>query len=997
MSSSSRTIRLIVISLFSTGLFSPVVSQNALRFEHLGVRDGLPDNAVTCTIQDQMGFMWFGTYKGVCRFDGYEFQSFQYDESNPNSLQGNLISCMAQDHTGIIWFGSSSNGVSLYDPLSQKFTSLSNGTSDSAMIADYSIRVIFEDSEHYVWVGTEYGLSVISPDRKTFKKYYCLSTPCNETINNNRIYDIAEDSKGQIWLATGDRELLLYNKQLDEFREINYTDLALDQEDDSVLKNILFQNDSTLWVASLNGGLARLNTNTLAHKTFLPSPKENSISSMQIRDMVIVDNALWLATDGSGIDIMDLESEKVINYQKSISAPNSLSSNAIWQIFPDRQGILWISTFRGGVNKFDPQKNYFKSIRHSPDNPSSIPDEPILSLANTPEGMTWVGTDWGGLHLMKDGQVVKSIYSDSSLMGLSTNVVKSLEYDASNRLLIGTYNFGLTVYDEKLGHFNHFKREKMKFPNLASNHIWDIYKDSRDLIWLGTLGGGMVQFHPKDFNFTKPAIHYPDGGQLHVYHIFEDSQSNLWCNTDGGLLYYHRRTNEWSVKILSELLNSTNHTWNQTRAVIEDDKRHVWIACAAGLIEYIPEEDQYITRIKDDGLPELPLINLKLDEYGNLIIVSKTHISQFDLAKQTFTNYQIEDNSFNYNAMLQQPNGLFWIGGVNGITYFDPALLRKNEFTPPVYITGFSVFNIEQSPNSEKPILTQSIETTEKIVLRHNQSVINFRYTALNYSETSNNQFAYLLEGFDDEWQMVSNRRLATYTNLDPGEYTFRVKAANNHGLWNHHGTSVKLVILPPFWATWWFRGITILAVICLLYLLQKERMARIRRKYEYRQMENEQALAKANSQNLKMELESTKNELNNLTMSYLHHNQKMQHVRSKITEAARHLAGPDIKWTDRIVREIDKEIADHDYWDKFEVQFNKSHDNFLERFKQTFPDLSKRELRICAYLRMGLSNHDIAVLMNVTLRTVEQSRYRIRKKINLEERQSFTKMILRF
>lgn len=984
------TFRAGLCSLFFHFIFIALHAQQyTLKFDNLSVRNGLPNNSVTCILQDQKGFLWFGTHKGLSRFDGYNFLNFQYDSQLPGSIPGDLVSALAEDHLGNLWVGTSSNGLSIYHPDNKSFEYLQPGKSDSLLIPHFSIRVIFRDSHDNMWVGTEDGLSVITPDHTLFRKWQ-FESGNEKTIHGKIVYDITESEDGRIWIATEHRNLSVYNFETDDFSEVAYTDLPLADTDDNVLKNLHFHDANTLYIASNNGGLSRLNIQTLAHKTYLPSNQSFSLSSMQIRDMISVNHEIWLGTDGEGINRFDTKTERFYQSSKSRLDRNALSSNTIWSLFRDRQGIVWIGTYEGGINQYDPQQNVFNLIENKPCEDQSLPNQPVLSMIETDQ-VLWIGTDWGGL-VRKDPSGHYSIYNSEN--GLSTDVVKSMSTDKNGNLLLGTYNYGLTVFDIKKYQFKHYKREQTNHTELPSNHIWSVFTDSRDITWIGTLGGGITTFDTDLGVFKKPLLTYDNGGQQHINQITEDSQSNLWFSTEGGLIFYHRRTNTWNNWLLSEQLKIENHQLNQVKALVEDNKRHLWMATAAGLVKYEPETETFTLFDQKHGLPELPLLNLTEDGYGNLIIVSKTHLTSFDLSKQACIGYLIKDNSFNAGAILKSSDGSIFIGGSNGITSFDPQQLWKNEFSPPVYLSNFQV--ISQS-KTEPFALKSAVETLEQIEIGPDETVINFEFTALNYSESERNQFAYWLEGFDENWQEPTFRRFATYTNLDPGTYTFHVKASNNHGVWNEKGSSITLIVRPPFWKSTWFKVFSALIVLLAGYLIQRFRISQIRKDYEHQQLINEQELIRLKNEHLHQELESTKSEMNSVTMNFLHKNQKLQKIRQKVKETADKVSNEDAGRINKLVKDIDQELQNEDYWDEFEHQFNKSHDDFLERFKQAYPDLSKRELRICAHLRMGLDNNEIAALMNVTLRTVEQSRYRIRLKINLEKRQSFTKMILRF
>ncbi|MEP4094734.1 two-component regulator propeller domain-containing protein [Reichenbachiella sp.] len=977
--------------IFSNQSYSQI---HRLKFDHLGVRDGLSDATVTCVLQDQNGFMWFGTYRGVSRFNGYEFTSFLFNENEPNALHNNVISCMLEDYTGKIWIGSYKFGIGVFDPHLESFTHVQGGRADSLMLANNSINTLFEDSENNLWVGTEHGLSMISADRKSFKKFYESDTSKN-TLNDETIYDIAEGPMGRIWIATGHSNLCYYDKQTGQFTQVDYTDVSLNNGSDNYQKKIYFQ-DSLLWVTSNKGGLSKLNIISNNKKSYLPDFSNRGPSAWKIMDMLAFEGKLWLGTDGGGLDIFDPETEIFTNYKNTRNDQSSLTSNVLWSLCRDRQDNIWIGTYQGGISKYDALSNFFHLTENEPSNPNSLSGKPIISLCARPEGGLWIGTDWGGLQLIKPDGTFDQFVWQQHQNSLSTNVVKSLCYDRNGNLLIGTYNHGLSSYDTKTGQFKHFSSGN-ELNSLSHNNIWSMYTDSRGITWLGTLGAGIATYNPDKESFSRPDVGYREGGQLLVFQIFEDSQSNLWFSTDSGVIFYNRRTERWEPFLLSDRIENSNHEMNYVKSVIEDKSHHIWFATSAGLIKYMPENETYelIDQLRDQL--DLPVLDMAEDDYGNLILIAKTNILQFDLLKEKATNYYISDNSFTTGALLKKPSGEIILGGFNGLTTFHPKDLRKNDFEPSVFLTEFHVFNESQKPLHNNSPLDTVITFDKELNIDFQQSVINFKYTALNYTQPERNQFAYKLEGFDQDWNYVGNRRIATYTNLNPGTYTFKVKASNNHGVWNEEGKSIELNVRPPFWKTTWFSFLSTLLILMSLYSVYRMRITQVKRRFENRTLKNEREMIGLKNANLKEQLNATKSELTNITMNYLHKNQKLQQIRQKIedsvTDANQALKGK----MNRIVKEIDKEIQDHEYWDKFEHQFNKSHDNFLGRFKQTYPDLSKRELRICAYLRMGLDNHEISTLMNVAVRTVETSRYRIRKKIDLEERQSFTKMILRF
>ena len=972
---------LLVLVLISESMLT---HSQSLKFEHYRYSDGLPSDAITCSMQDQQGFLWIGTYQGLARFDGEKFKVYRYQPKNKKGLRGNMISCLYQDHNGEIWIGTASNGLSVFHPKKELFTHFSHGTADSMQVTNKSIRRIIEDSEKTMWIGTEDGLTLIDSTRKKITKLYYNPHNQGHTINGQSVYDMVEDESG-VWLGTDNSELCYYNKKSKTFSDVPYTNLNL-KKDARILKKLYLDNNHHLYVSSNKGGLSKLNIETGEYVTYTTQKDKGGLSTMKIRDIIQVDSLMWLATDGAGLDIFNPQTEVTHNYRNNKCNPHSLSSNVLWNISVDRQDNIWIGSYHGGINKYDPRNNYFHLLDHYSDYQAN---KPVLSLFRSNDTL-WVGTDWGGLYALKDKKRIARFKPEKRFK--NGQVIKSIAKDRTGKLLLGTYDQGLI----QLNLSNNKITQFINAPELPSNNIWAIHTDSRGISWLATLGGGITVFDPENGRFSQPLIHYESSGQKHLYNIYEDAQSNLWFSSDDGILFYQRRTEQWKHFNIRAHFENPDPTINNVKAVVEDNLRNIWIATAAGLVKYIPSEEKWELFKYADGIPELPLINLTKDNFGNLVVVSKKYISLFDLSKEKAISYSITDNSLTHNSLVKTKNKIY-IGGNSGITYFRPQSIRSNKTIPPVYFTQLKINNQPKDYSDNHKILNKAIEFCDTIHLNHHHNIVEFHFAALNFSDTKRNIYSYKLEGFDKEWVTNENKGSVTYTNLPPGKYTLRVKAANNHRVWNSKGAQVLIIVHPPFWDTIWFKALIILIIAGLIYVFIRMRIQHVRRNFENQQLKKEQEVNNLKNKNLKTELDSTKSELDNITMNYIYNNQKLQKIRNQIAETSKHTDSIPQKSIHHILKEIDREMKNNDYWDKFEHQFNKSHDNFLERFKQTYPDLSMRELRICAYLRMGLSNNEIATLMNVTTGTIATSRYRIRKKLKLEERKSLTKMILRF
>ncbi|MBB3701481.1 hypothetical protein KMW28_03915 [Flammeovirga yaeyamensis] len=981
--------------LLSLLIYIPTYAQNYNKqFDHLKVEDGLSDATVGSILQDDKGFMWFGTFKGLNRYDGYQINRYVYDMGGNKGPNDNMISSLIQDSDGYIWVGYFNNGISRFNPKLEVFEHFTGGNTKDHLIQTGSINCLFEDKEQKLWIGTEKGVAVVQKNRKSSIKYV-LSDHKN-SINGEQVYDIVEDKWNRIWLATNNRKLSVYNKNTLQFSEVEYTDLPLDDLEDNEKKNLCIYNDTLLYVCSNSGGLAEYNLLSGKYTTYVE--EENGPSSNNIRDILQVGNKLWLANDGGGLDIFDVTTKQFENISNSKVDHQSLSSNVIWSLYKDNQENVWLGCYLQGVDKYDPRKNFFSTIGNDPCNTTSLPNKPVLSIYTDSKKQLWIGTDWGGLHRQKKN--TNNQFDHFNIDGTITDnmvydVVKCITEDKYGNLLVGTYSEGLRIYQNDRRTYKQIKRS-IKSDGLPSNHIWAMITDKFGMTWMATLGGGVVQYDADTQTCKALDINYQNLSQHHIYHVYEDSQSNIWFSTDGGVIYYNRSENKWHTDLLSTLIKD-NHNISYVKSVYEDKLKQIWLATASGLVKYMPESNQFTLIDEDDGIPQLPLYNIIPDNLGNLILIGKNYISKLSLSDEKIVSFHIPNNSFNYNSAAKNDRGEIMVGGTEGITIFNPILLEENKHLPPVYITGFDLFNIPQLPHDSTSVLKKSVSETEEIVLDYDQSVINFDYCGLNFTETDRNQYAYMLEGFDSKWNFVNNRRRATYTNLDPGKYTFKVMASNNHGKWNKEGTSIDVIINGPYWYSNWFRAAVLLLFILMFYVLHRIRMMNVKKKFALERIQADREQIMIQNDTLEKELDQTKSELTNITISHLHKNQSLQQIKSKLEKMSVTFGSTEKRKIKNLVREIDKESENHTYWDEFEHEFNKSHNNFLERFKHEYPDLSKRELRICAYLRMDLDNQEIATLMNISIRTVETSRYRIRKKIGLEQRKSLSKMINRY
>ncbi|MHB1687658.1 MAG: ligand-binding sensor domain-containing protein [Ignavibacteriaceae bacterium] len=822
--------------LFCLIFFAPVnffPQVRDLNFDFISTDKGLSQNTIHCILQDRQGFMWFGTEDGLDRYDGYNFTVFKNDPRDPNSIPDNFIWTIYEDHEGTIWVGTNNGGLCKFNRDKQNFTIYKNDPNNSSSLSNNNIRTIYEDRSGVIWVGTNNeGLCKFNRDKQNFT-IYKNDTNNSSSLSNNNVRTIIQDSQGYLWIGTeggglnkldiktgkffhynhtdgdpysisnddiislclGNNGVILvgtltglnkYNAGKNNFTKIVENKAVLSNHSNSMINSITEDRSGKIWVGT-GGGIFQLDHSeerfVNIDQPSLNFNNNNILSLLEDRTGII-----WIGTAERGIAKYDLERMRFMQFKHDPSNPNSLSYNTIRSFYQDNSGVFWIGTLGGGLNKYDEVTKKFTHYFHQPGDKFSLSDNSVSSIFRDNRGVLWVGTWRGGLNKMigsGKSSAVKFIhyFHNNNPNSLSSNIIQSIFEDRSGRLWIGT-EVGLDLYDKKNNKFITFVNDPNNPNSLSNNQVQScIYQDRNGFLWVGTWGGlnritepqNPNDYSPRQlagYKFTLYQNLYNDSFSLsdnRVISICEDKQGNLWIGTYGGGL------NKLPV-----------------------DQQNL----PAGKAKFI----RYSTK---DGLPSNIIYGILEDDNGNLWLSTDNGLSKFDPAKQIFRNYNesdgLQSNQFFWGAALKSKNGELFFGGINGFNAFYPSSLKDNPYIPPVVITDFNIFNKPVPIEQNGSPLKKYIAETDKITLSYSQNVFSFEFAALDYTSPNKNQYAYMMEGFDKGWVNSGNRHFVTYTNLDPGEYTFYVRGSNNDGVWNTSGASIKIIILPPFWRTWWF------------------------------------------------------------------------------------------------------------------------------------------------------------------------------------------------
>jgi signal transduction histidine kinase/ligand-binding sensor domain-containing protein/DNA-binding response OmpR family regulator len=828
----------------------PVTSQyDSYRFTKLDVRDNLSNNQVTCFINDERGFLWIGTMTGLNRFDGYDFVVFKHDFSDTTSLIDNYIISLFRDHKGRLWVNTR-NGFNVYDPVTESFLRDPGMTLQDISLEGQYISSIFEDSSgHYWYLDERAKLFRYDPVKDSCREIEYLPGPVGN-ITGHDLSSVAEDAGGNLWMITRNGMLLLLDA---ESLTVRYRNTMLREiyHDRLLEYNLFVDKDDDLWITITNDaqGIYYLNgaDRSFRHINSESRPGLNTdIVTGIVQD---TQGRLWIATDHGGINLLDKHDFSLQYIMHRPYDDYSLSQNSITALYKDPRGIIWIGTYKQGINMYHPDIVKFNLYHNILNEPASLGYNDVNCFAEDAGGNLWIGTNGGGLEYFnrKTGRFTHYTHDPDDPNSLSNNVIVSLLVDREKRLWIGTFYGGLNLFDGRI--FHHYRADPNDPGSISDNRIWEIFQDSGSHIWIGTLGGGLDLYNAGENTFS----HYRAGdlNSIHsnfIISMMEDSKGNLWFATADGVDMLDKKNGRF-INYKHQENNPASLSNDDVTHIIEDRRGAIWIGTREGLNLFNfnpdhPELGNFRIFTEKDGLADNAVSSILEDNRGNLWIATSNGLSNMimdtlasDSLRFSFVNYDESDGlqgrEFTQKSAFKTSRGELIFGGANGFNLFYPEHLSRNEIPPGIVFTDFQILNTTVGINEKingRILLKKSITETREITLGHNQNMFSIEFAALNYFQSNKNRYRYKLEGFNDDWIMVdASGRKATYTNLDPGDYIFRVTASNNDGIWNREGILLNIKVLPPLWKSKWAIGAYIFLLIGALLLLRYLILERMR------------------------------------------------------------------------------------------------------------------------------------------------------------------------
>ncbi|TZF82793.1 response regulator [Pedobacter sp. BS3] len=831
-----------------------VHAQNHITFKRLTINEGLSQNTVFTIMQDKTGFIWIGTEDGLNKYDGYEFTIYKHDNNNPHSLSHSQVNALYEDPKGNFWVGTS-DGLNLFDRNTETFTRVSTGMNKDSESNDFITSFLY-DSYGNLWIGTYNGLKRFDyPSKKIIA--YDLGGNTGNT-GGVRVQTIFQDTHKLLWIGTG-KDLKCFDPakgKIIPLPAILQNNLELRRSNVRTIKQL---KNGEYWFGTETSGLYRYNPQTNTCVNYKNNPQDkNSLPVSIVRTIFpYSDNELWIGTR-DGLSILNLTNNHFYNYKYNHYDPTTLSHNSIRYIMKDRAGNMWIGTYAGGLNVFSLSSTNFSYLGEQFGKEPGLTHRVVSSILKADNGAFWIGTEGGGLNYIdRKNAVFKSYVINSK----QQNIVKCLAKDAKGNLWIGTYD-GVSYMDTQTGAITSYEiSEHDAKPENKQVYALAIDKDG---IWLGTDGRGL-KFMDRQGHITTYTHNIKDKKSISgniILALLKDNSNNLWIGTERGLSYYDKSTNSFT-EYTNNIRNPHSISRNTILSLFFDSKQRLWIGTEGGGLNMFDKgAGRFYTITDKNGLANTVIHNIREDRMHNLWVSTNKGLSRitFKNFNQPFLknavsimNYTVADglqsNQFASGAAETGEDGELLFGGINGITTFFPEKIIRNTFKPKVVITDFLIKNTPVTINTQNSPLKKAIEQTRKVTLTHDQAFFTFKFAALNYVNPDKNQYAYRLEGFyDDDWHYVGNQRMATYTNLDAGKYTFQVKAANNDGVWNDEIKSIRITVLPPWWKTWWAYLLYAAIMSSLLYLFYYYSLKTVRLKndleFEHRSHEKDQELA---------------------------------------------------------------------------------------------------------------------------------------------------------
>ena len=801
-------------SLAAAAVFElPSVS---VRFRRVGSEQGLSHDTVYAIVQDRQGYIWLGTEQGLNRFDGYGTRVFTHDVVAPASLAEDDISCVLVDHRGRLWVATWGGGLDRFEPATETFVHIEADSSRPDALHDNRVQTLLEDRHGLIWAGTfSGGLSRLDPESGAIITFrHDPADPAS--LPNDHVWSLAESADGTIWVGT-EHGLARLDPATGRCRTLPTRPQGSPAGSQVVVRALHLDRAGHLWVGAEHG-LGRLDFRTGEIRAFAgTTPEARTLAQAPVNVIrQVVSGDLWIGTNRQGLFRIAAATGEVTRFVNDPVREASLVNNDVRALWEDTSGVLWIGSRGGGASLLDLKPPKFLHVQRDPLDPGSLSDSRVSAIVRDRHGALWVGTLGGLDRYDPSRRAFEHFRSRTGDPGaLPADNIRSLIEDRSGTLWVGTWRGGLSRFDRERGRFETLGLSPRLPGTLIDDRVNTLHEDARGRLWVGTQGG--VSVLAADRRSLTHYRHQPDDpdtlSDSFAWVMVSDLAGVVWVGTDaGGLNRLDPSSGRWEAFRAGpppEGLPS-----NRVRALHLAADGTLWVGTAGGLATFDVGNRTFRHWGEADGLPDSTVVDITADTRGQLWLSTNRGLCRLEPTTgevRLFTQSDgLQSNLLSGGSAHRDAAGWIFIGGPNGFNLFNPMSVSSNTHVPPVVLRSFS--------RQGRPVsFGTPLACLERVELRHNESSFTIEFAALDYTDPERNRFRYLLEGFDSDWTDAGTTSSAAYTHVAPGRYVLRVKGANNDGVWNEQGVTLPIVVLPPFWGTWWFRALAAVALVSLL------------------------------------------------------------------------------------------------------------------------------------------------------------------------------------
>lgn len=829
------------IILLLTLLLAGRLSAQDYKFNHLGSEEGLSQLVINCIMQDDKGFMWFGTQDGLNRYDGYNMTVFKRDPEDANSLSNNFIYTLYQAPDGVIWIGTNGGGLDAFDPATEQFTHYRNDPNVTTTLSNDVVRAIRGDKKGKLWVGTDEGLNEFDPATGKFRRFFHNQNDLY-SISGDAIYDIIEDASGNIWAGVYESGLSMFDRATSRF--YNY---GLSEEDFSRLyppvltedlnrraqclqvRSLLPAGPGHIWVGTNGGGVQIFNTVSHTFESVMyPDGSVSTISSPKVVSMCDDRRGnIWLGVYESSLDVYNRNDKTIQHYTPNENDDYALRSAGLKCIYRDRQGNMWMGTNGDGLNVYFTSTSTIGHIRRS-ERPgvgtNTLYSSEIMSIMEDRAGLLWIGTAGGGLSTLDRETGRYTHYPQLSTA--SNNSVLSLLQSSDGTIWVGTYGEGLNSYDTA-GKVKSWTPDNQL---LEGTVLCIAEEPGSGHIWFGTFGAGIYRLDPRTDSLTRFTADSDGLSSDYIYCLYFDRKGDLWVGTRaGGVMQRDRQSGKFLLYSHDDK-NKKSLSNNIVYSFAEDQAGNLWMSTANGLNRFDRNTQSFDIWYERDGLASDNIYAILPDGNGNLWLSHNKGLTRFNIATKDgnpFRNYGpgagVQPSEFNQGAYFRGRNGELFFGGQEGLNIIDTKQVEMRSPPPPVYVISYKRFGKEVK-------LDSTIVSKRHINVTWRDNNFMFELAALDFVDPDQNLYQYMLEGIDDEWSPVTTNRYVSYTNLPGGKYRLHVRVADSNGNWSGDYVLLDIDVQPPFWKTNWFYALCVIFLLAGIFGFIRYRTASIRK-----------------------------------------------------------------------------------------------------------------------------------------------------------------------